>query len=129
MFTRRNSKVENAAPGSEPVKAKGPSRHLRIGLWVLSTFTTVAALVAISAMVIGRENADMMVMLPLVLFWSITVCVGFAIRSALINVVRTMKRTRAERPDPALERLARMAQREQKHAMAHPHLARTLSHA
>ena len=129
MFARRSRKAEDVAMQAEPVAAKAASRHLRVGLWVLSTFATIAALVTMSAIVIGRDNADMMVIVPLVVFWSITVCVGFAIRSALINVVRSMKRTRTERPDAALERLTRMAQREQRHAMAHPQLARALAHA
>ena len=129
MFARRSRKAEDVAMQTEPVAVKVASRHLRVGLWVLSTFATIAALVTMSAIVIGRDNADMMVIVPLVVFWSITVCVGFAIRSALINVVRSMKRTRTERPDAALERLTRMAQREQRHAMAHPQLARALAHA
>ena len=128
MFARRNRKAEAVAPQAQPAVVTVPSRHARISLWVLSTFATIAALVTISAMVIGRENTDMMVVVPLILFWSVTVCVGFAIRSALINVARTMKRTKVERPDAALERLARMAQRERNHAMVHPHLPRALAH-
>lgn len=129
MFARRGRKAEVAAEQAEPAAVNVPSRHARISLWVLSTFAMIAALVTISAMVIGPENADMMVVVPLILFWSVTVCVGFAIRSALINVARTMKRTKVEQPDAAMQRLARMAQRERNHAMVHPHLARALAHA
>lgn len=146
ITSRRRAKADAAveAPVQAQPAEKVPSKHPRVGLWVLSTFATVAALVSISAMVIGPDYASAGVIIPLVLFWSITVSVGFAIRSALINVVRAVsgrparvadegdahtRQGKAEKPDAALERLARMAQRERNHALAHPHLARGLVHA
>ncbi|MGQ0565556.1 MAG: hypothetical protein ACT4OK_10860 [Gemmobacter sp.] len=125
------------------------AKHHRVGLWVLSTFAVIAALMAISAVVIGPQNADLKLILPLAMFWSVTVCVGFLIRAALVNVVRSVSRRItgkpaetvedeatpykvrhvAEKPDAALERLERMVQRERNREALYPHLARGLVHA
>lgn len=120
-----------------------PVRHPRVGLWVLSTFAVIASLVAISGLVIGPQNADMMmVVLPLALFWSVVVCVGFAVRAALANVLRPLSQrlgvvsaevegaadegTMPRMPEATLERLARMVRTERNRATLHPHLAHTL---
>ena len=121
-----------------------PVRHPRVGLWVLSTFAVIASLVAISGLVIGPQNADMMMMvvLPLALFWSVVVCVGFAVRAALANVLRPLSHrlgiVSAEveasadeaalprMPEATLERLARMVRTERNRATLHPHLSHTL---
>jgi len=135
-----------------------PGRHPRIGLWVLSSFATIAALVAISALVIGPQHTDAMVVIPLVLFWSIAVSIGFAIRSALIGAVKSisgkvlptakpatvqdvaavapsrsggsfLSRRKPEKPDATLERLARMVRSERNREARHAHSARGLAHA
>ena len=113
-----------------------PDRHLRVGLWVLSSFATIAALVAITGLVIGTDHADMMIVLPLTLVWSVVVSVGFAVRSALLNVMRpltlrlglasasdTASGRSSEKPDATLERLARMVRTERNREALHPHPA------
>lgn len=97
-----------------------PARHPRVGLWVLSTFATIAALVAISALVIGPQHADVMLLLPLALFWSVVVSVGFAVRSALMNVARSLAGPRKEKPDATLVRLARMVRTERNREALYP---------
>ena len=131
MMSLRHRATGAAPQGDATVEAAAPAvpvRHPRIGLWVLSAFATIAALVAISALVIGPQNADLMVMIPLVLFWTITVSVGLAVRAALINVARSLSRPKKEKPDATLERLARMVRSERNRAERYPHLARGLVH-
>ena len=131
MISLRHRATGAAPLGDATVEAAAPAvpvRHPRIGLWVLSSFATIAALVAISALVIGPQNADLMVMIPLVLFWTITVSVGLAVRSALVNVAKSLARRRKEKPDATLERLARMVRSERNRAERCPHLARGLVH-
>jgi CBS domain containing-hemolysin-like protein len=118
-------RVTDAAPLVEPAAAPPapvvPARHPRVALWVLSAFATVAALVAISAVVIGPQNASLMVVIPLALFWGIAVSVGFAIRAALLNVVKSMTRRKQEKPDATEERLARMVRHERNREALYPH--------
>jgi len=145
-------------PVAIPEATAMPGRHPRIGLWVLSSFATIAALVAISALVIGPQHTDAMVVIPLVLFWSIAVSIGFAIRSALIGAVKSisgkvlptakpatvqdvaavapsrsggsfLSRRKPEKPDATLERLARMVRSERNREARHAHSARGLAHA
>ena len=147
MSYRTRRRAAAAAPKGNPAAAVAlPARHPRVGLWVLSTFAVIASLVAISGLVIGPQNTDMMmVVLPLALFWSVVVCVGFSVRSALANVLRPLSNrlgiVSAEveasadeaalqrMPEATLERLARMVRTERNRATLHPHLARTLVHA
>ena len=146
MSYRTRRRAAAAAPKGNPAAAVAlPARHPRVGLWVLSTFAVIASLVAISGLVIGPQNTDMMVVLPLALFWSVVVCVGFAVRAALANVLRPLSHrlgiVSAEveasadeaalprMPEATLERLARMVRTERNRATLHPHLARTLVHA
>jgi len=159
---RRRADLAEGAIAVEPVAIPEatamPGRHPRIGLWVLSSFATIAALVAISALVIGPQHTDAMVVIPLVLFWGIAVSIGFAIRSALIGAVKSMSgkalpmaepatvqdvaavapsrnggsflsRRKEEKPDATLQRLARIVRSERKREALHPHPARGLSHA
>ena len=125
LFSRRRRPVD-AGPvaAAAPVVVAGPAAaspaHPRVALWVLSAFGTVAALMAMSAVVIGQTNADLMVVIPLALFWAIAICAGFAVRSALVNVVRSMTPAKAEKPDATLERLARMVRSERNREALYP---------
>ncbi len=135
LFSRRQRAplAEVAAePAAIPDKSVVVDRHPRIGLWVLSSFATIAALVAMSALVIGPQHADAIIFIPLVLFWSVVVSVGFAIRSALIGVARSMARKvgrKADKPDATLERLARMVRQERNREALNPYPAPGLAHA
>jgi hypothetical protein len=106
-----------AAIATEPAAGM---RHPRVGLWVLATFAVVAATVSITAAVIGPANADTMVVVPLALCWAVAVSLGFALRSALINVIRSMAPRKEEVPDATMERLSRMVRSEQKREATHP---------
>jgi hypothetical protein len=129
---RRPRKAEVAeAPVTAVVAAPQPAaggRHPRIGLWVLAAFAAVAAMVSIAAVVIGPANGGMMVVLPLALCWAVAVSLGFALRSALINVIRASAPRKAEVPDATMERLSRMVRSEQKREATHPP-TRSLLHA
>jgi hypothetical protein len=158
MFSRGRSTAaaDPVAPveAADPVAPVAEQGNPRVGLWVLAAFTTIAALVAISVVVIGPQNADLMVFIPMALFWSVAVCVGFAVRAALMNVVTSVSRRvrglpaaeaeqapapvarggflsrhREEQPDATLERLARMVRTERNREALHPQLARALVHA
>ena len=128
MMPKRRAK-DAAPPVVSVAEPAMPAHHPRVGLWVLSTFAIIAALVAISALVIGPQTADAIVVIPLVLFWTVAVSVGFAIRSALSNVARTLAPRRQDKPDATLDRLARMVRIERKREELYPYLAHTLVHA
>jgi hypothetical protein len=100
--------------GAARIPAAEPAPRHRVGLWVLSVFVVVAALVVTAALVVGPQKPGLVLMIPLALFWIIAVCAGFALRSALMNIARTLLPRRDEKPDVATERLARMVRAERK---------------